>query len=163
MPESGELSRSQFKPGCLHPRWIGPITLSCTVCKKDFQVSASQRQSRKTCSKECRNVRLSNNGLLTRFRPGDPRLTKGKQRLITNSSRGGLRVTVQEFERLLEHQLGVCAICGHSPRKTRLHIDHSHTTGQIRGLLCVPCNLALGKIERYGEQIKKYLEDKRCP
>ena len=151
-----------FKLGCLHPRWIGPVALSCVVCGKGFQVQASQKQSRKTCSKECRRIRLAIGGVSTRFKPGDPRVTKGKQRLITSNGRNGLKVTVQEFEQMRDNQHGVCAICGNSPRRTRLHIDHDHMTGQVRGLLCLPCNFALGKIERYGDKIKNYLENKRC-
>lgn len=38
---------------------------------------------------------------------------------------------------------GGCAICGRTDRK--LHIDHCHTTGRVRGLLCSGCNTALGK------------------
>lgn len=43
-----------------------------------------------------------------------------------------------------------CAICGRPPKKVRLHIDHNHTTGKVRGLLCHPCNRkVLGAIERF--------------
>lgn len=53
---------------------------------------------------------------------------------------------------MLAAQDGVCAICrngeasksnrGH--RRRRLTVDHDHETGQVRGLLCSGCNLALG-------------------
>ena len=36
-------------------------------------------------------------------------------------------------------------ICGKTPGKTSLHVDHDHGTGDIRGLLCVGCNSALGQ------------------
>jgi len=51
-----------------------------------------------------------------------------------------------------------CEICG---RSSRLIVDHDHTTGHIRGLLCYTCNSALGVIEtgsldRYTEYLEKY-------
>ncbi len=48
------------------------------------------------------------------------------------------------YERLLEEQGGVCAICGKPPPETRrLDIDHDHSRMQIRQLLCRNCNLKL--------------------
>jgi hypothetical protein len=41
---------------------------------------------------------------------------------------------------LHEHRLGRCAICMHRPRTRRLAVDHSHDSGEIRGLLCSRCN-----------------------
>lgn len=35
----------------------------------------------------------------------------------------------------------VCAICGSSEN---LHVDHCHTTGKIRDVLCRECNIGLG-------------------
>lgn len=49
----------------------------------------------------------------------------------------------------LDHQAletragGCCEICG---RERPLHIDHDHQTGDVRGLLCISCNTALGKL-----------------
>ena len=53
-------------------------------------------------------------------------------------SRTGL--ALNDYEQLLEAQHGGCAICGRPPRTRRLHVDHSHATGKIRGLLCFTCN-----------------------
>lgn len=53
-----------------------------------------------------------------------------------------------EFERILESQRGVCGICKDEmdgPRKQ--HIDHDHTTGKVRGILCDQCNTAIGKFK----------------
>lgn len=49
-------------------------------------------------------------------------------------------VTTEEYDAILTHQGGVCAICGTAPRKKRLAVDHDHKTGKIRGLLCTQCN-----------------------
>lgn len=43
-------------------------------------------------------------------------------------------------------QNGKCGICGVVPQKT-LCVDHNHSTGEIRGLLCHDCNMALGKFK----------------
>lgn len=52
-----------------------------------------------------------------------------------------------EYEKLLQKQDGVCAICrGKCPSGRRLAVDHDHETGSIRGLLCGPCNTAIGKL-----------------
>ena len=42
-------------------------------------------------------------------------------------------------------QGGGCAICGEPPKARRLHIDHDHLTGQVRGLLCWTCNATIGR------------------
>lgn len=50
------------------------------------------------------------------------------------------------YEELLKKQNNVCAICGEEcAARTRLSIDHDHKTGAIRGLLCMSCNLGIGK------------------
>lgn len=53
-------------------------------------------------------------------------------------------ITPEDYDKMLEAQRGVCAICRNKPGKTRFPVDHNHETGKIRGLLCTPCNLALG-------------------
>jgi len=60
--------------------------------------------------------------------------------------RSRLGLTLDDYERLLATQGGVCAICERPPKKRRLHVDHDHATGKVRGLLCFTCNrYVLGK------------------
>jgi hypothetical protein len=54
-----------------------------------------------------------------------------------------LGVTDEQYEAMLERQGGGCAICGATPKTRRLHVDHEHRTGRVRGLLCHRCNRAL--------------------
>jgi hypothetical protein len=50
-------------------------------------------------------------------------------------------MTLDDYERMLKAQGGVCAICGEArPEERTLHVDHDHETGAIRGLLCFRCN-----------------------
>lgn len=53
------------------------------------------------------------------------------------------------YDALVVAQENSCAICKGSPQAQqrgdpKLHIDHDHVTGKIRGLLCRNCNTALG-------------------
>jgi hypothetical protein len=53
-------------------------------------------------------------------------------------------LTPEQYDEMLAFQGGVCAICREKPGALSLHVDHDHTTGAVRGLLCVRCNNALG-------------------
>lgn len=61
------------------------------------------------------------------------------------------------YEQMLANQNGGCAICGKEPGQRRLHIDHDHATGVVRGLLCTRCNSSLGWFETHHEATVKYL------
>jgi hypothetical protein len=52
-------------------------------------------------------------------------------------------ITLEDFNRLLEQQNYVCAIC-QRPFDRRPHVDHCHLTNWVRGLLCYRCNPGLG-------------------
>ena len=69
-------------------------------------------------------------------------------------------LTVEEYNTLLEQQNSCCAICGvHcDSQKKKLHVDHDHESGQIRGLLCSHCNLALGTFRDNPEIFKRFVD-----
>ncbi len=68
-------------------------------------------------------------------------------------------LTAEEYEAILESQGGGCAICEKTPEEAgkRLSVDHDHETGDVRGLLCQSCNLALGMIEDHLDAALAYL------
>ena len=51
-------------------------------------------------------------------------------------------ITLKERQRMFKEQKGKCALCGKHEFefKRKLHIDHNHATGKVRGLVCYPCN-----------------------
>ncbi|MGS2645839.1 endonuclease VII domain-containing protein [Streptosporangium sp. G12] len=54
-------------------------------------------------------------------------------------------ITADEYDQMLESQNGVCLICSGPPPNGRpLVVDHCHSTGDVRGLLCNNCNALLG-------------------
>ena len=60
-------------------------------------------------------------------------------------------ITLEEYNRLLVFQGGVCAICKKRLNKKgiplRLAVDHCHKTGLVRGGLCWPCNKAIAILQ----------------
>lgn len=70
-------------------------------------------------------------------------------------------ITADEYDALLEQQGGGCAICGRDTgdgQNRRLHVDHCHATGKVRGLLCSECNLALGKFQDDPELLRRAVD-----
>ncbi len=53
-------------------------------------------------------------------------------------------VSIEDYEKMFQSQLGKCAICGNPSGKRHFDVDHNHSTGRVRGLLCLRCNIGLG-------------------
>lgn len=101
----------------------------------------------------------------------DVRLAKSKEYYASNvdkfrtygrSRRYGLDQS--EFDAIFSRQNGRCAVCGVSlePNGRHTHIDHCHTSGKVRGILCHHCNAALGYAKDNPETLRraaKYIED----
>jgi hypothetical protein len=71
-----------------------------------------------------------------------------KERATRNDYLANLRkygLTEDQFDKMVEESFGRCAIC--TEPRARLHIDHKHPTGPVRGLLCEHCNHGLGKFK----------------
>jgi len=66
-------------------------------------------------------------------------------------------ISYSEYNEIFLSQNGNCKICGinQSMLKKRLSVDHSHTTGKIRGLLCAKCNSAIGLLSDDAEVISR--------
>ena len=58
-------------------------------------------------------------------------------------------LTKEQYFKLLESQDNSCAICNtpQSELKQSLVVDHNHTTGEVRGLLCTYCNVGIGMLK----------------
>lgn len=53
-------------------------------------------------------------------------------------------MTLEEFDSMINDQKNNCKICNDSFENTQPYVDHCHTTGNIRGILCKSCNQMLG-------------------
>ena len=86
---------------------------------------------------------------------------KAKRKLLRRVRKYGL--TLRKFFRMISDQCGRCKICGKKLDMGRhTHIDHCHTTGKVRGILCRGCNLGLGNLKDSVDILEKaiqYLRD----
>lgn len=80
-----------------------------------------------------------------------PRYIKYARRFALQSKYG---LTIAQYEQMLTNQDGACAICGKLPGKVRLAVDHNHTTGKVRKLLCNTCNIWVGVLENADFRLK---------
>lgn len=72
-----------------------------------------------------------------------------KERVTRNQRLRLYGLTATQLEEVLEPS--VCECCGST---NRVAVDHDHKTGVVRGLLCVNCNTALGKL---GDDVPRML------
>ncbi|HXR74005.1 endonuclease VII domain-containing protein [Actinocrinis sp.] len=95
-----------------------------------------------------------------------------QERVLDSHLRRRFGITLEDYNRLLEAQDGVCAICGKPPTvysapggrrrqgrqvRPRLVVDHDHETGKVRGLLCVLCNRGIGLLQDSPDIIRRAL------
>ncbi len=71
-------------------------------------------------------------------------------------------LTLDQYHSRMESQDFRCAICGTVPENNNyggshdgFHIDHSHVTGRVRGLLCDTCNVGIGMLQDSADICKK--------
>ena len=67
-------------------------------------------------------------------------------------------LTAVQYHEMLKQQGGGCKLCGRRAIKNRLPVDHDHATGRIRGILCTPCNRAVGIVEANIDKLVEYLK-----
>lgn len=76
-------------------------------------------------------------------------------------------LTLEQYEKLVSDHNSNCAICGSQNSQAlhhkKLHIDHCHKSGKVRGLLCHKCNMMLGFAKDNPDILRKaaqYLEER---
>jgi hypothetical protein len=63
-------------------------------------------------------------------------------------------ITDEQYRALEIAQQGECYICGSRPKGKRLHVEHDHDTGRIRGLACYHCNTAIAMLGDSPESLR---------
>ena len=144
-------------------------TKICPICQNQFKARSG---SHKFCSLLCKTKNNQLNGSMMCTRQYE-RISGDWARYFNRLNRKtGKRptLTTQNMLDQLEKQKGLCAICNnpetfvHSKTKepARLAVDHCHTTGKTRKLLCKNCNTGLGSFKDNQDVLLKamqYLKD----
>lgn len=126
-----------------------PTMRMCTVCKtakpfEDFYDGLKSKKQRYSTNKkylhsrckECDHARV-------RIYHKDNKQRLRKQMLIRHRFRE-YGLTEEQYNNMVLSQNNLCAICNNPSKNKALAIDHNHKTGEVRGLLCQNCNLAIG-------------------
>lgn len=63
--------------------------------------------------------------------------------------RQGIDITCERYEEMLAAQGGACSICERTENQfgKGMCVDHDHTTGLVRGILCTDCNMGIGNLK----------------
>ena len=139
-------------------KWCGGCSLVKQV--EDFNRDASKKDGRQSRCKTCEYE-----GYKRRLAEDPERVRKiSRESRMRNRRRQTYGVTNEEFEEMCEAQGGICAICQREPGQLGLCIDHDHETGEVRGVICSPCNSGLGLFQDDPEFLRAaaaYIEDSR--
>ena len=136
---------------------------TCTKCGatkalKEFPKDKLRKDGHKSACKECYSIydkkRYWNNPESERKRSADYKssLTE-EQRYLSNRNtklKRAYGISHDDYLLMLEQQNYKCACCGKDNKDAGIKglvVDHNHTTGAIRELLCTQCNTALGLLK----------------
>lgn len=144
-------------------------TCECWKALDEFHKDRSTKDGRQGQCKACRRARR----LTQRAKPEVLEAIKQRNRdwwLRKNQADPEYRratmlawrygISPEDYDRMLEAQHGRCLFCNleHSADKP-LVVDHNHSTGEVRGLLCRSCNACLGWYENHRNLVKEYCDE----
>lgn len=125
----------------------------CSKCQRDWAREHYHKNKRPLTNEQKIKKKISN--LKWKHTLRDSGFTNQQITVIKS------RYKLEEIDlvRLVDKQKGKCFICGKDLDKRKdLCVDHCHTTGKIRGLLCRDCNFALGLFKNNIYSLKKAIE-----
>ncbi len=148
--------------------------LRCKLCQKQYyeiNIEKRDKDNKNYRIKHTDKVKITNKEWRLKNKEYDKERTKkwvknNPEKAKLMRWRGHIKfaykITAKEYDQMIEDQNGLCKICN-NPEMTmnmlkdgfkKLAVDHCHTTGKVRGLLCVKCNGALGMFQDSIDNLK---------
>lgn len=138
--------------------WQNPRPYQCSKCSgTEYFISGKDRRRvckpcHKSAGEKWRKANPTKHNQRARTPEGKKRLAKYRKNWALRTRYG---ITFDQYKSMSDAQGGVCLICkGNQSRHRPLVVDHCHKTGQIRGLLCDPCNIGLANFRDNAESLK---------
>lgn len=126
----------------------------CTKCKEEKPISEFFKRREGTGVRHaCKKCEYAQSLIWRKANPDKQSKINRRKKLQYKYN-----LTESELNQMKISQNNRCYIC---EREVKLVIDHCHTTGKVRKLLCYNCNTLLGHIENKAKMaiVKKYLND----
>ena len=128
---------------------------TCSTCKesKDLTSFGKLTSAKDGFNHRCKTCMRASGRASIERNPEGYALRKRESWLRRNYS-----ITVTDYDRMVTEQNNSCAICNSQEMGTNRGywcVDHCHTTGKVRGLLCSSCNKALGQLGDTVEALEK--------
>lgn len=126
--------------------WTDGVMKTCARCGETKPLSGFTKHSRcafgvrATC-RVCLRPQLRETE--RRYR----RSENGRKKMAAKKRLAMYGISGEQYEEMLVRQDNKCAICRRPPKTMALSVDHDHSTGSIRGLLCGNCNAAIGMLD----------------
>jgi len=113
--------------------------IKCGEIKPRSEFSLCRRNGEYGLQSECKTCQAA-------YRKAHPRHNNPERQPVYNR-KYLYDLTEEDFNSILENQCNLCALCKTSLDNCKIHVDHCHDSGIIRGLLCSTCNTGLGYYE----------------
>lgn len=127
------------------------VARRCETCRAGFQCKVKNiaRGGGRFCSRRCNPS----------YWPKEPTVSKYRRQHLKRY----YGLSPAQFEEMAKRQEGRCPLCDEAPRRcggrrNALVVDHNHSTGRVRGLLCNSCNRALGWFGDDLERVRRAVE-----
>lgn len=129
------------------------VEKECLICKQILKIerfSSFTKGDKIYYQSSCKTCRTRNYN-----EPNKKKNKVGRRRRLKKA----YGINEEIYQMMLKTQNNSCKICGHVIEKGKvLYVDHCHTTGKVRGLLCPHCNSGLGMFKDNIENLKAAIQ-----